>query len=85
MSKEAVLDGVLAEQPWLGRMVWDRGSEGKLVCRARMLQATICFRRSGEAKVKLTRFGGQAMIGEKGKHNAKITSALSTRIPPAHH
>jgi hypothetical protein len=50
MSKEAVLDGVLAEQPWLGRMVWDRGSEGKLVCRARMLQATICFRRSGEAK-----------------------------------
>lgn len=50
MSKEALLDGLLVEQPWLGSVLWDRGSEGKLPCRARMVQATICFRRSGEAK-----------------------------------
>jgi hypothetical protein len=50
MSKEALLDGLLAEQPWLGSVLWDRGSQGKMPCRARMLQAKICFRRSGEAK-----------------------------------
>ncbi len=54
MSKEAVLEGVLAEQPWLGRVVWDRGSEGKKTCRARVLQAKMCFRRSGEAKETTT-------------------------------
>ena len=40
-------------------------------------------RRTG--RMKLTRFGGQGMIGEKGNHNAKITSTLSPRIPSAHH
>ena len=49
-SKEALLAGVLAEQAWLGSVVWDRGSEGTVVGRARMVRAQLCFRRSGEAK-----------------------------------
>jgi hypothetical protein len=44
---EVLLARALAEQPWLGEVVWDRGEEGKLHCQARALRATIRFSRSG--------------------------------------
>jgi hypothetical protein len=43
----ALLATLLANQPWLGEVVWDRGQEGKLVCQARTLTATIRFSRTG--------------------------------------
>jgi hypothetical protein len=43
----APLATLLAAQPWRGELVWDRGQEGKLPCRARALQATIRFSRTG--------------------------------------
>ncbi len=42
-----LLATLLADQPWLGRVVWDRGQEGPLPCRARAVTATIRFSRSG--------------------------------------
>lgn len=45
-----VLAAPLAAQPWLGNgraVVWDRGQEGPLLCRARTVRATIRFRRTG--------------------------------------
>lgn len=44
---EALLAVVLAGQPWLGEVEWDRGEEGKLRCRARVVRGTIRFSRSG--------------------------------------
>ena len=35
------LTQVLAQQPWLGEVTWDRGSRGKLRCRARAVRAEI--------------------------------------------
>jgi hypothetical protein len=32
---------LLAQQPWLGEVTWDRGSRGKLRCRARVVRAEI--------------------------------------------
>jgi hypothetical protein len=43
----ALLATLLADQPWLGEVVWDRGQEGPLACRARTLTATIRFSRTG--------------------------------------
>jgi hypothetical protein len=43
----ARLDVVLATQPVLGEVVWDRGQEGTLPCEARPLTATIRFSRTG--------------------------------------
>jgi hypothetical protein len=43
----ALLADVLAAQPDRGEVVWDRGQEGKLPCRARTATATIRFSRSG--------------------------------------
>lgn len=37
---------LLAAQPWLGEVVWDRGQEGLLPCRARAVRATIRFSRT---------------------------------------
>jgi hypothetical protein len=42
-----VLARLLADACWLGRVVWDRGQEGRLPCRARAVAATIRFSRSG--------------------------------------
>jgi hypothetical protein len=45
-----LLATLLAAQPWLGHgreVVWERGQEGPLLCRARALTATIRFSRSG--------------------------------------
>ena len=42
-----VLATLLAEAGWLGKVVWDRGQEGPLLCRARAVTATIRFSRSG--------------------------------------
>jgi hypothetical protein len=47
MAKEALLAPVLAEQPWLGAVIWDRGAEGKGPCRARTDGVRICVKRSG--------------------------------------
>jgi hypothetical protein len=44
---EALLAVVLAGQPWLGEVEWDRGEEGKLRCRVRVVRGTIRFSRSG--------------------------------------
>lgn len=44
---EALLATVLAEQPWLGEVDWDRGEAGKLRCQARGVRGTIRFSRSG--------------------------------------
>lgn len=44
---EMLLEEALARQAWLGEVVWDRGAEGKLHCRARVVRATIRFSRSG--------------------------------------
>jgi hypothetical protein len=41
------LTALLAAQPWLGHLVWDRGQEGSLPCQARVVTATIRFSRSG--------------------------------------
>jgi hypothetical protein len=43
----AVLGDVLATQPVVGEVVWDRGQEGTLRCVARTLTATIRFSRTG--------------------------------------
>jgi hypothetical protein len=43
----ALLATLLARQPELGEVVWDRGQEGELPCRARALRATIRFSRTG--------------------------------------
>ncbi len=43
----ALLGTVLAAQPVLGEVVWDRGQEGKLRCAARTVTATIRFSRTG--------------------------------------
>jgi Transposase DDE domain len=43
----ALLAALLAQQPWRGEVVWDRGQEGQLPCRARTLAATIRFSRTG--------------------------------------
>jgi hypothetical protein len=42
-----VLALLLANACWLGRVMWDRGQEGLLPCRARAVTATIRFSRSG--------------------------------------
>jgi hypothetical protein len=43
----ARLDTVVATQPVVGEVVWDRGQEGTLRCEARTLTATIRFSRTG--------------------------------------
>jgi len=43
----ALLGTVLAAQPVVGEVVWDRGQEGKLRCQARTVTATIRFSRTG--------------------------------------
>ena len=43
----ALLASLLARQPDLGEVLWDRGQEGELPCRARALRATIRFSRTG--------------------------------------
>jgi hypothetical protein len=43
----ALLATLLAAQPGRGELVWGRGQEGELPCRARALQATIRFSRTG--------------------------------------
>lgn len=43
----APLATALAAQPWRGEVVWNRGQEGTLRCRARQLTATIRFSRTG--------------------------------------
>jgi Transposase DDE domain len=43
----ARLDVVLAAQPVVGAVVWDRGQEGALRCEARTVTATIRFSRTG--------------------------------------
>jgi hypothetical protein len=40
---EGELAALLAQQPWLGEVVWDRGEAGKLVCRARKVRAEISY------------------------------------------
>jgi hypothetical protein len=42
-----LLGTVLAAQPAVGEVVWDRGQEGKLRCEARTVTATIRFSRTG--------------------------------------
>ena len=37
------LAALLAEQPWLGEVVWQRGERGRLVCRARKVRGTISY------------------------------------------
>ena len=44
---EINLAKLLEQQPWLGEVIWDRGEQGKLRCRVRMVTATIRFSRSG--------------------------------------
>jgi hypothetical protein len=41
------LAALFARQPWLGEVVWDRGSYGKLRCQARVVRGEIRFSRSG--------------------------------------
>jgi hypothetical protein len=41
------LAALLARQPWLGEVVWDRGQEGPLPCRARAVPAAGRFSRTG--------------------------------------
>jgi Transposase DDE domain len=41
------LAAALAAQPWCGEVDWDRGQEGVLRCRLRMVQAAIRFSRTG--------------------------------------
>jgi hypothetical protein len=43
----ALLATALAAEPARGEVVWDRGQEGKLPCRARTVTATIRFSRTG--------------------------------------
>jgi len=43
----ALLGAVLAAQPVVGEVVWDRGQEGTLRCEARALTATIRYSRTG--------------------------------------
>jgi hypothetical protein len=43
----ALLDEVVAAQPVVGEVVWDRGQEGTLRCAARTVAATIRFSRTG--------------------------------------
>jgi hypothetical protein len=38
---------LLARQPWLGEVVWDRGSYGKLRCQARLVRGEIHYSVSG--------------------------------------
>jgi hypothetical protein len=47
ISGEIKLDQLLAQQPWLGEVIWDRGEQGKLRCQTRIVTATIRFSRSG--------------------------------------
>ena len=41
------LDAALSAQPWWGEVDWDRGQEGVLRCRLRVLRAAIRFSRTG--------------------------------------
>jgi hypothetical protein len=43
----ALLATLLARQPELGELIWDRGQEGELPCRARTLRAATRFSRTG--------------------------------------
>ena len=47
MPGGVLLREVLADLPWLGEVVWNRGEGGKLRCQARTVRATIRFSRSG--------------------------------------
>ncbi len=44
---EAKLEQLLSAQQFIGQAVWDRGQEGKLHCRVRVLTATIRYSQSG--------------------------------------
>lgn len=46
-KEEAILSELLAKQPYLGEVIWDRGEEGRLSCQVRKVRATIRFSRSG--------------------------------------
>lgn len=46
-KEEVCLAELLESQPYLGEVVWDRGQEGELRCRARKVGAVIRFSRSG--------------------------------------
>lgn len=46
-SRQGALAALLAEQAWLGDVVWDRGEAGKLVCGARKVRARIHYSCSG--------------------------------------
>lgn len=47
---EVKLAELLAQQAWLGEVIWDRGEVGKLRCQARVVTATIRFSRSGRKR-----------------------------------
>ena len=47
MKEEILLAELLARQPYLGEVIWDRGEEGRLRCQVRKVRATIRFSRSG--------------------------------------
>lgn len=47
MKEEILLAELLASQPYLGEVIWDRGDESQLQCRVRKARATIRFSRSG--------------------------------------
>src|SRR5205085_3974417 len=42
-----LLATLLAQRPGLGRIVWQRGQEGPLLCQARSVRATIRYSRTG--------------------------------------
>lgn len=46
-TEEVILADLLARQPYLGEVGWDRGQEGVLACRVRTVRAAIRFSRSG--------------------------------------
>ena len=47
MKEEILLAELLASQPYLGEVIWDRGDEGRLRCQVRLVRAAIRFSRSG--------------------------------------
>ena len=81
------LDVALAAQPWWGTVDWDRGQEGVLRCRLRVLRATIRFSRTGRKDgVKEATVGFvQAVRGAEQEHGAPTATpdplVLATTLP----
>jgi len=76
---EVILDQLLAGQPVMGRLLWDRGEEGKLECQARQVRATIRYSRSGRrGDYREATLNFVQLVPIEGEHEPLV---LATTLP----